>query len=65
MKANKYDAYAKVKRTIESCRTWAHLKATEEMYENFRRLYDDGFLLHELYYLLQSKVDAYLRDNPK
>lgn len=65
MKANKYDAYAKVKRTIESCRTLAHLKATEEMYKNFRRLYDDEFLRDEIYYLLQSKIDAYLRDNPK
>lgn len=65
MKANKYDAYAKVKRTIESCRTLAHLKATEEMYKNFRRLYDDDFLRDEIYYLLQSKIDAYLRDNPK
>lgn len=47
---NKYDAFTKVKRVIESCKTNEQLKTATKMLDNFELYYkeDDNYLIKTL-----------------
>lgn len=56
-KKNKYDAFLKAKRVIESCKTYAQLTAARKYYYLFEDMYQDTFLSSELNTLYFKKVD--------
>lgn len=56
-KVNKYDAFIKAKRVIESCKTYAQLTNARKYYYLFKDMYQDTFLSSELNTLYFKKVD--------
>ena len=55
---NKYDAFTKVKRVIESCKTNDQLKAATAMLDNFELYYkeDDTYLIKTLNNVRYNKL---------
>lgn len=56
-KKNKYDAFMKAKRVIESCKTYTQLTVARKYYYLFEDMYNDTFLNSELNKLYFKKVD--------
>lgn len=56
-KSNKYDAFMKAKRVIDSCKTHAQLTVARKYYYLFEDMYQDTFLNSELNTLYFKKVD--------
>lgn len=54
---NKYDAFMKAKRVIESCKTYAQLVNARKYYRLFEDMYQDTFLSSELNTIFFNKVD--------
>ena len=54
---NKYDAFMKAKRVIESCKTFDQLTNARKYYYLFEDMYNDTFLNSELNTLYFKKVD--------
>lgn len=54
---NKYDAFMKAKRVIESCKTFNQLTNARKYYYLFEDMYNDTFLNSELNTLYFKKVD--------
>ena len=54
---NKYDAFIKAKRVIESCKTFNQLTNARKYYYLFEDMYNDTFLNSELNTLYFKKVD--------
>jgi hypothetical protein len=45
---NKYDAYNWIKKVINSCKTYFHFRAVDNLISNFRDRYDDWELAGNL-----------------
>ena len=56
-KVNKYDAFLKAKRVIESCKTYAQLTVARKYYHLFEDMYNDTFLNSELNTIFFNRVD--------
>ena len=54
---NKYDAFMKAKRVIESCKTYEQLTNARKYYRLFEDMYQDTFLSSELNTIFFNKVD--------
>lgn len=54
---NKYDAFMKAKRVIESCKTYEQLVNARKYYRLFEDMYQDTFLSSELNTIFFNKVD--------
>lgn len=54
---NKYDAFMKAKRVIESCKTDAQLINARNYYYLFENMYQDTFLNYELDTIFFDKLD--------
>lgn len=56
-KVNKYDAFIKAKRVIESCKTYAQLIVARKYHHLFENMYHDTFLNSELDTIFFNKID--------
>lgn len=56
-KKNKYDAFMKAKRVIDSCKTYAQLTNARKYYHLFENMYHDTFLNSELDTIFFNKID--------
>jgi len=54
---NKYDAFMKAKRVIESCKTYEQLTNARKYYHLFEDMYHDTFLNSELDAIFFNRVD--------
>lgn len=54
---NKYDAFMKAKRVIESCKTHAQLINARKYYHLFEDMYHDTFLNSELDAIFFNRAD--------
>ena len=54
---NKYDAFMKAKRVIESCKTYAQLTNARKYCHLFEDMYQDIFLGSELNTIFFNRVD--------
>lgn len=54
---NKYDAFMKAKRVIESCKTYAQLTNARKYYHLFEDMYHDTFLNAELDTIFFNRID--------
>ena len=54
---NKYDAFMKAKRVIESCKTFDQLTNARKYYYLFEDMYNDTFLCSELNNIYFNRVD--------
>lgn len=60
---NKYDAYAKIKRTIESCITFVQLNAAENMIRFHFKMFEDEYLRNQLDIDSMVKMDKLFDKN--
>ena len=58
---NKYDAFQKCKKIIQSCETYRQLIKAEIVNKSFKKLYDDSFLNGELSNLYDKKQDEIIK----
>lgn len=56
-KVNKYDAFLKARRVIESCKTNAQLTVARKYYHLFEDMYQDTFLNSELNTIFFNRID--------
>lgn len=56
-KVNKYDAFIKAKRVIESCKTYAQLTNARKYYHLFEDMYHDTYLNSELDTIFFNRID--------
>lgn len=56
-KVNKYDAFMKAKRVIESCKTYAQLTNARKYYHLFEDMYHDTYLNSELDTIFFNRVE--------
>lgn len=54
---NKYDAFMKAKRVIESCKTYTQLTNARKYYHLFEDMYHDTFLNAELDTIFFNRID--------
>lgn len=54
---NKYDAFMKAKRVIESCKTYEQLTNAGKYRDLFRDMYNDTFLNSKLDTIFFNKID--------
>lgn len=56
-KVNKYDAFLKAKRVIESCKTYVQLTNARKYYHLFENMYHDTYLNSELDTIFFNRID--------
>ena len=52
---NKYDVFNWIKKVIDSCTSYHHFRTTDNLIENFHKVYKDWQLSGELHSILSAK----------